>query len=622
MSYTITSECPERLRSLRGLRVWIARCGFLVCGAVLGYGVISIRRRIDEESRNLHEMVTGSKEPFDDFVRNAPDTIFVLDTGLTVLHALPAVQELLGYSPEWLVGRGISGYLNPEDLESFASGGRETVVDFRMRRSDGSWRILQASRDSLEYGQEARREEAYRVHLPGPGARETSPLRRDPQDSTTSLTSHERFMDRVEHALTRSTRHSRYRGNAAVILLGIDTFDAVDSSLGRAVGDQTLSIVGMRLRSCLRSVDTLAQVGRGEFGVLFENDVEVRSAVRIAERIAEGLKGPLMIDGQMLHVTARVGIASGEAGLESSEDLIQAASAAVQDAKKNDTSYEIFEGHASEVDLARLKLEGDLWQAIERGELTLHYQPQVILETGEVVGVEALLRWEHPQRGTVSPEEFIAFIEETGLVISIGIWALREACRSSVRHRRNIGGRPMLLGVNLSARQFQQPGLAEEISAVIEETGIEPETLVLEITESMLLEDTPHIAETLRKIESLGVKLSLDDFGTGYSSLSYLERIPVDYLKIDRSFVSRLDDVGEDASVFLSAIVGAARTLGMETIAEGLETEGQVKRLKELHCEMGQGYYFSKPLPEEVAYGLAGRSLPLRPSEATPEDPG
>jgi diguanylate cyclase (GGDEF)-like protein/PAS domain S-box-containing protein len=591
-----------------------------MCGAVLGYGVVSIRRRIGEKSRNLHEMVTGSKEPFDDFIWNAPDTIFVLDADLTVLHALPAVQELLGYSPEWLVGRGISGYLNPVDLESFASGGRDTVVDFRMRRSDGSWRSLQASGDGLQDGPETGREETYRVHLPGsPEARETSPPR-DPQDSTTSLLSRKQFMDRVEHALTRSTLHSRHRRNMAVMLLGIDTFDAVGASPSRAVGERTLSIVGMRLRSCFRAGDNLAHLGSGEFGVLFENDVEVRSAVRIAERLAESLKEPFLIDGQMLNVMAHVGIASGEADLKSSEDLIQAAASAVHEAKENGASYEIFEGHASEVDLARLRLEGDLWQAIERGELTLRYQPQVILETGEVVGVEALLRWEHPRRGTVSPEEFIAFIEETGLVISIGIWALREACRSSVRHRRNIGERPMLVGVNLSARQFQQPGLAEEISAVIKETGIEPETLVLEITESMLLEDTPHIAETLQKIESLGVKLSLDDFGTGYSSLSYLERIPVDYLKIDRSFVSRLDGVGEDAAVFLSAIVGAARTLGIETIAEGLETEGQVKRLKELRCEMGQGYYFSKPLPEEVAYGLAGRSLPVSSSEATPED--
>ncbi|WP_160309684.1 GGDEF domain-containing protein [Rubrobacter aplysinae] len=595
-------------------------------GVTLGYGAGSVHRFLGARSLHYTAQPRGD-EPFASLALSKPGTMFVLDGGLTVRHALPAVQEVLGHSPGQMTGRKLTDYLHPADIGRFTSErGKMTaeVVDFRMRHADGSWCGLQATR-VVPRDEPAGDGGTYRVRLPeDPGVRNAPPrpvLWRDPQDPGDILDGREIFVDRIESVLAHDDRHARHLESTTLILLGIDTFEAVDDALGLAVGDQMLYVAGMRLRSCLRPEDTLARVGRGEFGVLPGKGFEVGSAIRLAERISESLKEPILLGGRMLHITASVGIVSSEAtGLGSGEDFMAAAASAVRGARENGAGYEIFGGYASEADLERLKLEGDLWRAAERGQLALSYQPQVDLESGEVVGVEALLRWEYPRRGTVTPEEFIDLVEDTGLIVPIGTWALREACRSAVRWRQNTVFGRALISVNLSARQFQQPGLAEEVSSIMEETGIEPERLVLEITESLLLDDTPYIAESLQKIKGLGVRLALDDFGTGYSSLSYLQRIPVDYLKIDQSFVSGLEDGGEDAPVFLSAIVEVARTLGIKTIAEGLETEAQVERLRELRCDMGQGYYFARPMPEEEAYGLVGSSLHDQGPEISPED--
>lgn len=606
---------PKRLRG------WALRGALILGGAALGCAAFGLLGWWRTSHRRAWK---GASDP------SAPDTgaLIVLDANLTVRQATPAVEQVLGYLPEWLIGNGISCYLHPDDSDRVAGELAEDaavpslqdgLIEFRMRHVDGSWRRLQASSaDPAGRGAES----AYHVHWPaGHGVLEEAP-RQSLSDPLTGLVSRELFMDRLEHALAYSTRYARYHKIVTILFLGLDNFGSVDHSLDLAAGDQALAIACLRLRQCLRPEDTVPQPKRGEFVVQLGDSVEVGDAVRVAERIIEAFRAPLVVHGQMIYATASVGIATsiaassedafGGNAARPGEELLQAAASAMRRARERRTGYEIFERSTPTADLERLRMESDLRRAVERGELSLCYQPEVMLETGEIVGMEALLRWEYPNRGTVYPEEFVPFIEETGLIVPVGLWTLREACRRSALWRRESGDDRLLMSVNLSARQFQQPRLVEEISGIITETGIDPRNLVLEITESLLLDDTRHVADTMSRIKVLGVKLALDDFGTGYSSLSYLGRFPVDFLKIDKSFVSELGQGNEDTTVLLSALVGVTKTLGIKAIAEGLETAAQVEGLREMHCEMGQGYYFSEPLPGDEAYRLIGTSLPTR----------
>jgi len=390
----------------------------------------------------------------------------------------------------------------------------------------------------------------------------------------------------------------------ALILLDLDRFKVVNESLGHDAGDLLLVEVGRRLLGAARASDTVARLGSDEFGVLLGRIRNIREAERVAARIEAAIAEPFDLAGREVNVGASLGLAVGRAVVTYPGDLLKQAEIALHRAKLDPVRSTILfdpEMHAQTVD--RATLEHDLRRAIERSELRLHYQPIVALATGRVVGMEALLRWHHPVRGLVPPLSFIPLAEETGLILPIGRWVLETACRQ-VRewHRRYAAARDVVVSVNLSARQFAMADLVPTVAAILDDTGLDPASLELEITESIVMDQSEASVERLRALRGLGVQLVLDDFGTGYSSLSYLRRLPLDTIKVDRSFVSGLGLDGREATVDLpivQAVVSLAHGLGISVVAEGIEGPGQLACLRDVDCDRGQGYYFARPLPPD-----------------------
>jgi diguanylate cyclase (GGDEF)-like protein/PAS domain S-box-containing protein len=425
-------------------------------------------------------------------------------------------------------------------------------------------------------------------------------------DALTGLPNRNLFLDRTRHALTLSRRLDQA---VAVLFLDLDNFKIVNDSLGHDIGDQLLVTTAERIQGCLRDGDTAARLGGDEFAVLLENLATVEDAAGVAARLLETLRRPLYLDGHEMFVTPSIGIAVGTSSDAQAEDLLRDADVAMYIAKHNGRArYEIFEPEMGSLARQRLELEHDLRRALERNELSLHYQPVVSLCDGSLSGFEALLRWDHPTRGRIAPDAFVPIAEETGLIVPVGSWALREACRQlRAWQDRWPQARGISISVNLSGRQFKEPGLADEVARVLRETGLAPRCLNLEITETIMMADEAGTSAVLRELEQLGVTLAIDDFGTGYSSLGTLRHFPVETLKIDRSFVDGLGAESDD-SVIVSGVVGLAHGLGLRVVAEGVETVDQLARLRELGCDYGQGYYFSRPVPANEAGGiLAGR---------------
>lgn len=427
-------------------------------------------------------------------------------------------------------------------------------------------------------------------------------------DSLTNLPNRSLFMDRLQHAIRRLSRH---KGMLAVLFLDLDRFKVINDSLGHDVGDQLLQAVTARLMTCLRTDDTVARLGGDEFTILMEDISEVEVAVLVAERIAEELQQPFLLKGQEVFVTTSIGITISESADSSPDDLLRDADVAMYRAKTNGRAqYEVFDPDMNARAMERLTLETDLWQALRRGELCLHYQPKVDLNTQRIKGVEALVRWQHPVHGLVLPNDFIPLAEETNMILSIGQWVLREACLQACRWKEQLSGyEPLQMSVNLSVRQLQQPRLAEEVAGILKETGLPPHLLKLEITESGVMSDAEHTIATLRDLKALGVELAIDDFGTGYSSLSYLRRFPVSTLKIDRSFIRNLGSDREDTEI-VRAIINLAQTLGLQVTAEGIETPAQAEELKIMACDWGQGFFFSKPVTADTLSALLDQENP------------
>ena len=419
-------------------------------------------------------------------------------------------------------------------------------------------------------------------------------------DPLTNLANRARLTDRVEHALDRAARLNQ---NVVVLFVDLDNFKAVNDSLGHAAGDQLLISVTERLRTCLRAVDTAARLAGDEFAVLLEEVEEPGDAIHVAERILQTLQVPFGLSDKEVFVNASIGIAFSHPGRTNADELLRNADVAMYAAKEAGKGrYEVFEARLHAAVLSRLALEADLRTAVERNELVVHYQPTVRLDNGELTGFEALVRWNHPTRGMVPPSEFIASAETSGLIVPIGRWVLGEACQQLRQWQLAHPGRDLSVSVNLSARQLQEPTLVDEVADVLAWAGIAPCSLVLEITESVLVQDADLTVQRLRALKALGIRLAIDDFGTGYSSLSYLRRFPVDILKIDRSFVSGVGDGSQD-SVLTEAIVMLARTLQLKVVAERIEQPAQLAFLRELGCDLGQGYYFARPLPVDQMQG-------------------
>ena len=423
-------------------------------------------------------------------------------------------------------------------------------------------------------------------------------------DSLTGLPNRAMFTELLKAEIESSNR--RDPRMFAVLFLDLDRFKNINDSLGHTHGDLLLVAFAERLERTLRPVDTLARFGGDEFAILITGMADPTDTVRVAQRIQDELSEPFVLDKNSAFATASIGIALSSSGYDRPEDILRDADIAMYRAKENGKArYELFDHGMHARAVSRLQLESDLRQAIENNEFCVYYQPIVSLETGRLAGFEALVRWNHPRRGLVSPADFIPVAEETGLIVPIGQWVLNEAC-AQVRQWQldSPSHRALSLSVNLSARQVAQPDLLDRIKEALATSTLNPHCLKLEITESVVMENAEAAVLMFKQLRSLGVQLSIDDFGTGYSSLSYLHRFPLNYLKIDRSFVTRLTTDNDNAIV--RTISTLARNLGMEVIAEGIETDEQYQQLKMLGCEYGQGFLFSRPVNNDaVAHLLA-----------------
>ena len=436
-------------------------------------------------------------------------------------------------------------------------------------------------------------------------------------DPVTGLPNRELLTDRVAHAMAWVRDDDA--DPIALMLLDLDRFKVINESLGHAVGDRLLVAVGERLAACLRPGDTVARFGGDEFAIILDTIRTVDESHRVAERILEELRAPFAVGDRQWFVNARLGITIGWPGRGTPDDLFREAEIALVQAKREATTrYAFFEPAMSAATMERLELENDLRRALERSELRLHYQPLVELASGRIVGLEALVRWQHPERGLVPPLSFIPLAEETGLIVPIGHWVLQTACRQARAWQRAMPGRELVISVNLSARQFTEPDLVAQVTDILEETGLPPHLLELELTETVLMDHSEAGTRALRALRGLGVKLVLDDFGTGYSSLAYLRHLPLDTIKIDRSFVNGLD--AEDANLpIVQAVIALAHGLGIGVVAEGIETEAQLTRLRSLVCDRGQGFYYARPLPpDELAGMLAAGVPPVKAASGVP----
>jgi diguanylate cyclase (GGDEF)-like protein/PAS domain S-box-containing protein len=427
-------------------------------------------------------------------------------------------------------------------------------------------------------------------------------------DSLTGLANRTLFMDHLHLTIERGKR--RVDATFAVLFLDFDRFKVINDSLGHAEGDKLLMQIARRLETSLRPGDLVARLGGDEFTILLPELDDESDALRITERIQENLKGAFALAGREIFTSASIGIALSTAGHTQAEDMLRDADIAMYRAKaKGKAQFQVFDQEMHKDALAQMQLETEMRHALERGEFLLHYQPIINLETNNLMGFEALVRWKHPERGMVPPMEFIPAAEETGLILSLGKWILNESCRQMRQWQiGNPAAESLTVSVNLSSKQFQQPDLAEQVAAALDAAGLNPCCLKLEITESHIMENTESAIAMMNRLRNLGTEISLDDFGTGYSSLSYLHRFPVDYLKIDRSFVNRMAENKENAEI-VNTIIKLAQNLKMKVIAEGIETAEQLAQLQQLNCEYGQGYFFSKPLEAEAANLFIGSGI-------------
>ena len=534
-----------------------------------------------------------SAESFDSLLDGTSERIAIAVEG-RILAINRAYTALLGYAPDEVLGRTGLDMIVPADRAIAAANirdGHDQPYEIRQQRKDGAILATEVIGRAIRY----RGKSARMTTIRDITARKTLEERLAHQafhDPLTGLPNRALFTDRVGQSLARARRDG---GRSAVLFLDLDRFKDVNDSWGHDAGDQLLVAVAARLRGCLRDIDTLARQGGDEFTILLADGGDVYEVTQVAERLAAALAVPITIAGHDHRITTSIGIVLTTNEYTRVEDLLRDADIAMYRAKETGKArYAVFDPAMQAILVRRLALERDLRQAIERGELALHYQPIVDLNTAQIVKVEALLRWQHHQRGAIAPLEFIPLAEETGQIRTLGRWVLREACRQARTWQR--AGTPIVVAVNLTAHEFQQPTLADEVLSALAEVGLAAEYLVLEITESVAMYDAATTVTTLTTLRAHGIHVAIDDFGTGYSSLTYLKRLPVNTLKIDRAFI---DGLGTDAesTAIVKAIITLAHTIGLRIIAEGMETPAQARQLREMGCEFAQGYYFSRPQP-------------------------
>ena len=573
-------------------------------------GGIVVNARDITERKGSEESLREAEQKYRTLVEQIPVVAYIdrADGSDTPLYTSPQIEGLIGYTPE--EGSGVRlwrEHLHPEDRERVLAADerferadeKRFGAEYRLIAKDGSvvWVLEDAvlvkdATGSPLYWQgilyditERKEAEKWLEH-------------RTLHDLLTDLPNRLLLLDRLGHALARTEREGR--GQVAVLFMDLDRFKVINDSLGHEAGDRLLVAVAERLKGYMRPEDTLARFSGDEFVVLVEDVESPEQAIRVAERIhTDVLESSFVLEGREIYVGTSVGIALGNARTKSAGDLLRNADMAMYRAKREGSGYSMFDPALYEWAVRRLQLENDLRRAIEGEELVLHYQPIFDLDNQGVWGVEALVRWQHPERGLVMPEEFIPLGEETGLIAPMGRWVLEEACRRTKEWQQSYpSSAPLGVIVNFSATQLRHPDCVRSIEEALTTSGLDTGSLILDVTESTFLDVFENDTLPLKRIEKLGVKIFIDDFGTGYSSLSYLKRLPASALKIDKSFVAGLGEDSEDTAI-VRMVVDLAHTLGLESIAEGVENEEQVRLLGGMGCKYAQGYYWQRPCTAE-----------------------
>jgi diguanylate cyclase (GGDEF)-like protein/PAS domain S-box-containing protein len=552
---------------------------------------------------------------FSSLVQHASDLITVVGPDGRITYQSPSIERVLGYAADDVIGSRFDQFMDPAERGRLlhiladgaaAPGGQTPTIECALRHLDGTLRQFEVLSTNLLddpavcgivlNSRDVSERKAFEQQL-------THQAFHDP---VTGLANRALFAERVRHALTRGRREGR---GMAVVFLDLDDFKTINDSLGHAAGDEVLVEVAKRLATSVRASDTAARFGGDEFALLLEDIDGVQEAADTAERVLEMLAVPLQVGHKELSLRGSLGISIAEGDtVGTAEEMIRDADAAMYIAKRDGKGgYRLFEPAMHEGVLARLELRTDLQRALTSGQLELYYQPVVRLDDGRVSGVEALLRWRHPERGVISPDQFIPLAEETGLIVPIGRWVLREGCRQA---RRILAAFPVepapTMSINLSLKQLQHSDIVADVRDALHDADLPPSSLTLEITETVLMADTDLAVERLREIKELGVRLALDDFGTGYSSLSYLSKFPVDILKMDRSFL--YDGATPASSGLTTAVLALGATLNLEVVAEGIELAEQEHALRDLGCDLGQGFLFARPMEVDATMAfLAAR---------------
>jgi len=577
--------------------------------------VPAVRRALQEaevraEHRKAEEALRESEERYALAVLGANDGIYDWDLRANRVYCSERWGAIVGVEgaqartapQEWL------GRIHPDDAPRVKAqldlhlevGTPHFESEHRVRREDGTYRWL------LVRGLALRDENGKAYRMAGSMTDITDRKRAEEQgaynafyDRLTGLPNRMLFIDRLERRLQFASRRRRRR--FAVLLLDLDRFKVINDSLGHTAGDGLLTEAARKLERCVRSGDTVARVGGDEFAILLDEVESLDGATDVAQQIHRELLAPVTLEDTQIATTTSIGLVLSHGGYVRAEEVFRDADTALYRAKSLGRSRTmIFESSMGASAQALMRTESELGRALERREFVLFYQPILALATGVITGCEALVRWMHPDRGLVMPGQFIPVAEETGAIVPIGVWALREACARG-RFWADLWGSESspVVSVNLSARQFRQPDLYETIARTMEETGLPPDRLKLEVTESAVMDDAEEAARILRRLEDLGIRFALDDFGTGYSSLSYLQRFPFSTLKIDRSFVRDVP-ANQDASAIATAVINLAHSLKMDVVAEGIELDAQNVFLRSLQCDAGQGYLFGKPMPPDA----------------------
>ena|GEM_PF-857742 len=578
----------------------------------------ALNRQLESNAAALRQR----EEHFRSLVQNSSDVITLIDLDGRIRYQSSSVERIFGYSIGQLIGTPFGELVHVDDRTQMLRRIQEAIniegppisVECRLQREDGSFCVSEVTVTNLLQVPTVRGLVLNTRDVSERKALEEKLTHQAFHDSLTNLPNRAAFRVVLDHAV-----HGPDQRRIAVLFLDLDDFKVVNDTLGHEAGDQLLAAVAKRIEATLRPGDSVARLGGDEFAVLLQNMEGESIARRVADRITRQLSTPFAIEGRELFVHASIGIAALVSGEEEAEDLLKNADVAMYIAKaRGKGRYIEYEESLHRAAMDRMELERELQEALAHQEFVLHYQPVVVLETGAIHSVEALVRWDHPRRGLLYPADFISLAEQTGLIVELGRWVLQQAARDVRRWQvRYPSNPPMMVSVNVSGHQLQGDGLVADVAAAVDGAGLDPRSLILELTESVLMEETTSIARTLQELRSNGVRLALDDFGTGYSSLGHLRDFAVDIIKLDRSFVSRIGSGLADGAI-LRAIIGLGNTLGLLTIGEGIERPEQLAALNAMGCHAGQGFHLSRPLPLDAMEALlagciesgSGRQLP------------